>query len=230
MSRSPSRPGRMSRSPRRPGQASRSPNLPCRGSSRLVWGSRTRPRRSTARPRTARRGRSQRGSNHQADPGCMTDLSLSPQQGIRHFWATIPAALPWRADHGDRRRVLPGPQPEPAGGGPEPGRLERLRQRRVAAGPLPVGAFHGQPPERAAADGRGQRVCAGRQPLGIVGPGQQGPAAALDVKHQRSVHEYDKRTRLAARPVRGDRLAGAVGPGQRRPVGLSRVRRGQHLC
>ena len=151
----------------------------------------------------------------------MIDLSLFPHREVRHIWATLPAIPAVSAEVSKEAPGLSGPQPESPGRRPEPGLLEGLRQRRVTAGPFPVGAFHGQPPERAVPDGAGQRNRAEGQPPGIVGPGQQGTAAALDVQDQRSVHEHDQRAGLAAGPVRGSRLAAALGP-------ALRGRRGKH--
>ena len=91
-----------------------------------------------------------------------------------------------------------------------------------------VGAFRAEPAQRSGADGRGQRRRGGAQLLRVISPGQQGPPASLHVEHKRPVDQHDQRPRLAARPVRGRCLGGAVRPRQRRPVRLRRIGGREH--
>ena len=99
----------------------------------------------------------------------------------------------------------------------------RLRGRRSGRRRVPRSAGPAPRPAPAAASA----AALGRQQIRIIGPGQQGPPAPLHVQHQRPVHQHDQRAGLPARPVRRRRLAGALRPGQRRPVRLSRVGRRQ---
>ncbi len=75
-----------------------------------------------------------------------------------------------------------------------------------------VGLLHREASEHAAAYGGGERRGRGSQHVGLVGPGEQRAAAALDVEHERAVDEHHQRARLAAGPVPARDLAGLRGP------------------
>ena len=68
----------------------------------------------------------------------------------------------------------------------------------------------------------GQRCGGRREQVGVVGPGEQGAAAALDVEGQRAVDQHHQRARLAAR-AGGRRRRPRRRPGQRGAVGVGRV-------
>ena len=76
-------------------------------------------------------------------------------------------------------------------------------------GRRPVGPLDREPAELSVAHGQRQCVDRGLQQAGVVGEGQQGAAAALDVQGELAVDEHDQGAGLAARPVAGV-LAGAA--------------------
>ena len=107
------------------------------------------------------------------------------------------------------RTVTPGSAALAGWRGTRPPPAPRPVDGRAASTSLAVGAFDGEPAERALPDGQGQRVGRGLQQLGLVGPGQQGPAAALDVQRQFAVDEHHQRAGLAAGLVPGRAPASA---------------------
>src|SRR5688500_10311339 len=96
-----------------------------------------------------------------------------------------------------------GSQPQPTGGGDEPGGVEGRAQRGGSGAQelLPVGALDGDPTQRATTGCLGQGVGGGLEQLQVVGPGQQGLAAALDVQREGAVDEDDHGAGLATGAV-----------------------------
>ena len=104
------------------------------------------------------------------------------------------------APSGSRRSRPPG-APRAAGSAPAPSSCSPSAFSTVSR------------PRRAAPGGLGERRGGRREQVGVVGPGEQGAAAALDVQGQRAVDQHDQRAGLAARAV-----AAALGR-RRRPPG-----------
>src|SRR5512134_3864374 len=114
----------------------------------------------------------------------------------------------WSRCRAVRQTVSPsGTEPEPPRCRDETGCLEGVPQ---AAGPLaeaedvlPVGAFHGQPAERALSHGASERLGRRGQHVGVVAEGQQGAAATFDVHGQLAVDEDHEGPGLAPGTVGG---------------------------
>ena len=94
----------------------------------------------------------------------------------------------------------------PRGVGDEAGRLQRLRAAGVGA--AAEDAARRRPSRRSAGPARPARTAVGRarriaggERVGVVGEGEQGPAAALDVQRQLAVDQHHERAGLAAGPV-----------------------------
>ncbi len=123
-------------------------------------------------------------------------------------------------DRAARQTVSPsGTEPQPLRGGDEAGVLQGLAQRCGARAEqlCPVGLLDRQPAERAAADGGRQRLDRRAQQLGVVGPGEQGAPAALDVEGELAVDEDDQGAGLASRPVALRSSSSPVGQGRAAP-------------
>ena len=95
--------------------------------------------------------------------------------------------------------------------------------RRAAASPSAFSTVSRPSEPRRAASA--SAAAAGVEPVGVVAPGEQGAAAALDVERQRAVDEDHQRAGLAARA--GGRRSLVAGPGQGGAVGVGRVGGGE---
>ena len=110
---------------------------------------------------------------------------------------------------GRRRRSRPRRAPRAAGSSPPPSSCSPSAFSTVSRPSAPRRA--------ASASDCGRR----REQVGVVGPGEQGAAAALDVERERAVDQDDQRAGLAPGPVAAARRSSRSGQGSAAPYGLA---------